>query len=336
MSREAAATGGLTAKTERGEWRVVASVAFGLGDARLLQHRQHHSDHYFLEARQQRFVLSRSPVELARPAFTYQFAVLHTLLAAGFAKARLPVPAVTGAPFAQHDGGWWVLRRFGDSDASPAWSSPELVEQAARVLAELHVAGAALEGAVPDLASEDLDPFHWTTTEFLAGLASITARFDWSQLDAVQRDRLHRSVEALAADSEDVLEGCRELQLFGLTHQDYRPVNLRVLDGVLVEIWDWDLARLDWQLYDVAFGALQFGGRECLFPDVSLELAVRFVDTYLHARGFPTLRRARPDLLAWFLRYAVLKRLVMGWHVQDRLELLDRIERSPLQPVSTS
>lgn len=98
--------------------------------------------------------------------------------------------------------------------------------------------------------------FHWTTTEFLAGLATITARFDWSQLDAAARDRLRRSVEALAEDSEDVLKACRELHLFGLTHQDYRPVNLRVLDGVLVEVWDWDLARLDWQLYDVAFGGV--------------------------------------------------------------------------------
>jgi len=132
-------------------------------------------------------------------------------------------------------------------------------------------------------------------------------------------------VRQLADAAPAVLDEVGRRGLVGLTHQDVRPVNCRVAGGVVVELWDWDLARLDCVLYDLAFSCLQFGP-ECLFPDVSLTLAQVFINAYTHAQQHPDLEQSIAELLPWFLRLVVLKRLLLNWHIPARLQLLDQVE----------
>ena len=75
--------------------------------------------------------------------------------------------------------------------------------------------------------------------------------------------------------------------MLSITHQDYRPANLRIWESKLATVWDFDMAVIDYSLYDVAFASLQFGGRECLFPEVSLDLAKQFVEAYIAATDKP-------------------------------------------------
>lgn len=314
------------------DWQVVATAHFDLAAPRLWDQRRHHSHHYFLQTDGRRLVLSRAPVEPHRPPFDYQFMILRALLAAGFGKARLPLPARDGALYVCHNDCWWTLRPYGPSDPNPPWASAALVRQAARTLASLHQA-AAVARALPDLDAHALDPFHWTSAEFISGLDQILDRFHWYQLDPGQRRRLQRSVRQLVDAAPGVLAAARRRGLVGVTHQDLRPVNCRVVGGAVVEVWDWDLARLDCVLYDLAFSCLQFGGRECLFPDTSLALAQVFIDEYVHTRRQPGLEGDVAALLPWFLRLVVLKRLLLNWHIPDRLRLLDQVEQwKPLHP----
>ena len=70
-------------------------------------------------------------------------------------------------------------------------------------------------------------------------------------------------------------------------------------------MWDFDLAVIDYSLYDVAFAALQFGGRECLFPDTSLELGTLFVQEYVNATDRPE-PFSEDEVFRWFLAVVVL------------------------------
>ena len=117
---------------------------------------------------------------------------------------------------------------------------------------------------------------------------------------------------------------CDEWEMRSITHQDYRPANLRIWESKIATVWDFDMAVIDYSLYDVAFASLQFGGRECLFPEVSLDLAKQFVETYIATTDKPE-PIGEDGVLRWFLTVAVLRRLLLNYHIPERIELLRRI-----------
>lgn len=333
-------------------WGRVLATHYGLCRTRLLSEQQHFSRHFVVSGGstggfdgggsaagegwgQRRYVLSRVRRLADHPPFPNQFVVLSALSAAGFAQVQRPCRTLTGADYVDRGTHYWCLRRYIDHDPHPDWSCPGMVARAARLLARVHMATAH---PWPDriglarLEPENLAAFHWSATEYIDRLHLVLQGFDWGGWPAGLRDLLCRTADGLAGESAEVLGAARDIGLVGLCHQDYRPSNLLVRGGEIVAILDWDLARRDHQLYDMAVAALQFGRRQCVFPEVSLRLALQFVDAYLAARGRPRLRLQAPRIVPWMLRLAVLKRVLKGprQSARDRLCLLRRIEGAEL------
>lgn len=330
-------------RTTEETWGRVLATHYGLCHTRLLSEQQHFSLHYMVSgvsaadpcAGPRRYVLSRVRRLADHPPFPNQFVVVGTLSAAGFAQVHRPCRTLAGADYVDRGTHYWYLRRHIGHEPHPDWSCPQMVARAARLLARVHMTTAH---PWPDrIGLARLDPdrlaaFHWSAVEYIERLDRTLRGFDWDGWPAGLRDLLRRTAEGLAGESAEVLGAARDLGLVGLCHQDYRPNNLLVRDGKIVAILDWDLARRDHQLYDMAVAALQFGRRQCLFPEASLRLALRFIDAYLAARGRPRLRLQAPRIVPWMLRLAVLKRVLKGprQSARDRLCLLRRIEGAEL------
>lgn len=319
-------------------WRRVAEHDYGLRHVTELGERAHYHHHHFLTARPgpawpagapHRFVLSRCEPDPLRLPFEHQFAILTAITRhTGLPEVTMPRATVDGAPFATVDGARWMLRDHIDHDASPDWTRPALVGRAARLLALLHDATATTgaDAFLPHLDPDRVHAFHWSVQEFSDRIDRFTPPPDQLVEDTIEELRKHAG--AVLA----VTRG--ELALHGLTHQDFRPQNLLVAPegGHIRAVIDWDLARRDDHLYDMALAALQFGDNRCLGARADMELAGLFVDTYLAARGHPRLRREHPWLVPWMLRLVVVKRLLTNGpaSTSHRVALLKRLVGSEI------
>jgi len=326
----------------RPAWRRVAEQDYGLDAIAVLDERAHYHHHHFLAARPGpswpvgapgRFVLSRCEPDRLRLPFEHQFAILRAITRyADLAEVAMPRSTVGGDAFASRFGARWMLRDHIDHDPDPDWTRPDLVRRAARLLARLHdaTAGADLEDRLPHLDPEKVHAFHWSVSEFSERLDRFTPPPDQLVTDTIEDLRKH---------ADDVLNVTRgPLGLHGLTHQDFRPQNLLVAPpgepdaGRIRAVIDWDLARRDDHLYDMALAALQFGDNRCLGAGADMELAGLFVDTYLSARGLGGLRASHPWLVPWMLRLVVVKRLLTNGpaSTSHRIALLHRLAGSEI------
>ena len=323
---------------QRPAWRRVAEQDYGLDAIAVLDERAHYHHHHFLTARPGpawppgspgRFVLSRCEPDPLRLPFEHQFAILSAITErAPLPEVAMPRSTVHGAAFAFRSGAHWMLRDHIDHDPDPGWTRPDLVRRAARLLARLHDRTANLGTAgdgLPHLDPERVHAFHWSVAEFTERIDRFTPPGDQIVRDTIKK---------LGEHAGDVLTVTRhELGLHGLTHQDFRPQNLLVAPtgtpdaGRIRAVIDWDLARRDDHLYDMALAALQFGDNRCLGEHADTKLAGVFVDTYLAARGLGDLRRAHPWLVPWMLRLVVVKRLLTNGPASAprRIALLKRL-----------
>jgi homoserine kinase type II len=300
--------------------------AYGLDAVEILDRLQHRSVHFVLRTDGgEKLLLSSIEADATRIPFAVQFAILRALAGAGWTYAREPVPTRRGAPFHSEGGRHWVLKPFSEQ-APTDWSDAAMVVEAAKVLAAMHAAAGRIPREGFAFAEGSLHPFHWDSLSW-AG-----------QIDRIWQVHFHK--DAVSAQDLAYLEGvvarvargraavaglaAGNRAMWTVTHQDFRLANICCRDGRIVEVWDWDLARIDLALYDVAFAALQFGGRECLFSDVYLSLADTFICTYLECRADDA--AAMANALPWFLEMCILKRALMNWHVADRIRLLRKIE----------
>jgi aminoglycoside phosphotransferase (APT) family kinase protein len=323
-------------------WRRVAEHDYGLREVTDLGERAHYHHHHFLTARPgpawpdgpaRRFVLSRCEPDPLRLPFEHQFAILTAITChTGLPEVAMPRATVDGAAFASRHGARWMLRDHVDHDPSPDWTRPDLVRRAARLLAGLHdaTAAAGTDDDLPHLDPDRVHAFHWSVQEFSDRIDRFAPPPDQLVLDTVEELRKHANAVL------DVTRG--ELGLHGLTHQDFRPQNLLVAPsgapdaGRIRAVIDWDLARRDDHLYDMALAALQFGDNRCLGARADMDLAGLFVDTYLAARGLVRLRREHPWLVPWMLRLVVVKRLLTNGpaSTSHRIALLKRLVGSDI------
>lgn len=319
------------------DWALVAARYFRLHRCELSGHLKHRKDHYVLRAKGDRWLLSTARLDDRRLPLDWQFIAIQALSDAGFEQVRLPEKAVDGSLYALHQTNWWTLRCFTPGDRRVDWEDDAVVTDAAGTLAAMHdAAGRArptLSAAVRD--PDSLDPFHWSVDDVLHQLDKLLRHFR-ARHDREQTRSLGRAVERLTDDAPAIVREAYQHGLVGLTHQDFRRANLRVHQRRIKEVWDWDLARVDHTLYDVAFGCLQFMGQDCLGAPAGWErrhrpvqLALGFVREYV-ARTPQRLRELVPRLLPWYLRYAIVKRILVGNSTYDRLALLRQVERSPL------
>lgn len=309
-------------------WRRIAAKNYGLREPLLLQERRHFSRHYFIANGSASYVLSRVTKATDRLPFGLQFKIMALLRRGGVTTVNMPVLTRGGKPYVDDGTDYWFLRRFRASDSVIWRVTPDLVKAAASALVPVHVAGSDAQRMVA-LGGVDhtrLAPYYLPVEAFFEALGRNFPQDVISGLSATDRSLLGRTVAELRESRQKMLTESREQNLVGITHHDFRPDNLLVRDRKVVEIIDWDCASIDHQLYDVAFAALQYGQRQCLH-DADIGLAKVFIDRYLTERGREHLH---PELMRWFLRFTVVKRLLIKGRNNERIRLLRALENGPI------
>ena len=306
-------------------WNDIATAAYGLADLRLVESRAHFSNHFFIESSQGQFVLSCSRFQADRMVKSYQFQLIEGLKCNGFRQVSLPVQTLDGSYCYWGGEDWWVLNPYMPSDGNPPWDSRDLISEAARTLAALHSAGRRYRDELrAESEREDLGWYYVPSTRWADAAAKIAGAFEWNELSEDDAAFLRSQLRFVQSNAAAVKSICDEWGMLSITHQDYRPANLRIWESKIATVWDFDMAVIDYSLYDVAFASLQYGGRECLFPEVSLDLAKQFVEAYIAATDKPE-PIGKGNVLRWFLTLAVLRRLLLNYHISERLELLRNI-----------
>ena len=306
-------------------WNDIATAAYGLTDLRLTESRAHFSTHFFIESSQGQFVLSCSPFQADRMVKSYQFQLMEVLKNNGFGQVSLPLQTLDGSYCYWGGEDWWVLNSYMPSDEHPPWDSRDLITEAAQTLAALHSAGRRYGDELQaESEREDLGWYYIPSTRWAESSAKIAGAFRWNELSEDDAAFLRSQLRFVQSNAAAIKSLCDEWGMRSITHQDYRPANLRIWESKIATVWDFDMAVIDYSLYDVAFASLQFGGRECLSPEVSLDLAKQFVEAYIAATDKPE-PIEEDGVLRWFLTVAVLRRLLLNYHISERMELLRKI-----------
>lgn len=306
-------------------WPRIAADHYGLGRARPVRRLNCFSRHYVIATDRCCYVLSRVDKATDRVPFTLQFDILRALQKAGVSVVRDPVPASNGDAYVETERHYWFMRDFLPADSVIWRHRPDLITKAANTLATIHAAGsrADLTAGHGTFDHCRLAPFYRTVEFFLDTIDATRCAFDDGDLTVDDHALLGRTLDALHADRAAVLSESRERGLTGITHHDYRPDNILVRNDEIIKVIDWDCAFTDHQMHDVAFAAFQFGQRQRL-RDTDLQSVGLFIDAYLTARG---LGRPSPSVISWFLRFAVVKRLLINGSNGERMRLLRTLDR---------
>jgi homoserine kinase type II len=127
------------------------------------------------------------------------------------------------------------------------------LRSAARAFADLHHASA-------DLRVEDLNCAKPRIMEYLAGAGETLSRYeaspDHGSFAAYFRSQLPsiRAVLTEGLGAESQMDGLLILPL----HCDFHPGNMTFLDGELCGLFDFDWAKIDYRVYDVAVAIIYF------------------------------------------------------------------------------
>lgn len=304
-----------------GSWKEVAEARYGLRGPRLWQLKESYSTHYFIRSGTGTYVLSRVRKEARRPPFADQFTAIAALREGGFDLAHLPRRTRHGGLYVENPADYWYLRDYIPQPGSVRWDD-RLVTHAAVTLARLHRAGRTPAGHRLRARADRLDPFHWPVADAVRGLPTLLPRLDRAPLSPAERRYAGDVARRLGDRADGTLRRAGELGLHGLTHHDFRPDNLVVRDGRIAAVLDWDRTNTDHQLFDVAFAALQFGTRQCLFPGPDMRLAARFVASYVGCRFTGAAAAEAIRATAWMMLFVVVRRLLVGGQERDRLRLL--------------
>lgn len=315
----------LSKSTMDNRWKDIATAAYGLTGLRLAEFRAHFSSHFFLESSQGQFVLSCSRFQADRMVKSYQFRLMEVLKYNGFDRISLPVQTLDGSYCYWGGEDWWVLNPYMPSDANLPWDSHDLITDAAQTLAELHSAGRKYRDELrAESDREDLGWYYLPSTRWAESSEQISGGFRWNELSEDDTVFLRSQLRFVQSNASSVKSLCDEWEVLSITHQDYRPCNLRIWESKIANVWDFDMAVIDYSLYDVAFASLQYGGREGLFPEVSLDLGRQFVETYTAATDKPE-PIWEDGVLRWFLTVVVLRRLLLNYHISERMALLRKV-----------
>jgi Ser/Thr protein kinase RdoA (MazF antagonist) len=279
-------------------WRCIPALVYGQRSPVLEEVFQCYSLHFRYWEGRTRYVLSRVRKDPRRIPFSTQFELLDML------GGRLPEvcrplsrPGQSQAwfdTFRHH----WFVRTYTDHTPIAGNCEYALISHAAGMLARVHdAAGALWTDRCPERFDPDrLDPYYWSAWDVVERMPELLARSGLGCLPKAGADL----VRAVGCD----LTWCEDwarLGPVGVTHQDFRPENVLVREGRIVEVIDWDRARPDYQVFDAILAGLQFarcGG------GTGLHCARDFVQIYLQARAL--------DIDADVLDHAFLLAAVKG------------------------
>jgi Ser/Thr protein kinase RdoA (MazF antagonist) len=132
--------------------------------------------------------------------------------------------------------------------------------------------------------------------------------------------------ELLAGFDAALYAQVRRLDPTPVVHGDYRRINLVYGgDGRVKQVLDYNCCFNEVRLWDVAYSALSFGGRETVGPLTDPAAAAAFIAAYDAASP---LAEPEWELLPAFLTFVVAKLMlaaVQDWWIVDRAETFERL-----------
>jgi Ser/Thr protein kinase RdoA (MazF antagonist) len=275
------------------------------------------SDTAIVETSAGRKVLKRYKATIEPAAVVHEHSLLSELERIGFPAPRL-TPTLGGETLIRHGGACYAVFEFLEGYFQ-YHNYVLLPSQARRFIAASGRALGALHDALRDFVPAGRHPngFKSRGEPRWRDLSWFTA-----QLDECRRRAPERSGEAAAALRRALADdaGWVERRLSDLdqrlalaapprliVHGDYGPYNLLFRRGAPVVILDFELARLEWRLTDLATALPSFARSRLGF---SLRKMRCFVDAY---RAVCPIDRAEIELLPDVWQFLSLRRVVVGW-----------------------
>ncbi|MCA9286679.1 MAG: phosphotransferase [Phycisphaerales bacterium] len=252
----------------------------------------------------------RAPGRDDRGRIRFVHALLTALAEQGFPLARL-VPARQGETMVELDDRCYELFEFIESSGFPATAEAAL--EAGRCLARLH----GLSGRINVEPSGPFGSFHSAAAVDQA-LAQIPAAIEAVE-DGADRADLDRTCKLLRRGYREAARRAEQVGLSSMSavinHGDWHPGNLLYRGSEVIAVIDFDSARSEPRIFDLANGLLQFTmlmgeptdptGWPEGFDGSRIEAFLRGYDGVADAAGRP-LGRAELASLPWLMIEALL------------------------------
>ncbi|MFI0446403.1 phosphotransferase [Actinomadura sp. 6N118] len=273
-----------------------------------------HSLHFIYRWLGRKYVLSKVQKDDRRVPFHYQFALIAFL--SEQTRTVKPAHAPVGrdkTPWIEHRSHYWFVRPFADHAPSPDWRDPQLIEDWATKLAEIHTIAQGHRHPT-QVSPESLAPYHWP-------LLAVLTRRDEFVADMTARLRVEQDAAVVRVGLEQLAKEASHLDLgpVGITHQDLSPGNILVKDREVVAVIDWDRAQEDRLLYDAVLAALHLARHQP--ANDRFGAADRFIKTYQRTWDVDD------QAVGWMFRYAVLRNLAVSRSPEKWRAIQSEVER---------
>lgn len=211
-----------------------------------------------VEVRGQRYVVRRQPPDLTEDDLRFRHGFMHHLREAGIPVPTL-LPRPDGSTYAITEGSIYEVQSWldGREFSTDAAASKADLESAARMLGRLHQTS----------ASFIVQPHRWPAERSPDGLArAYTALIRQAAQSSSISDIVARGLERLAEACDSRLPDASAALSVAPTppqlhiHGDYQAHNLRFGSAAVSAVYDFDAARWDTRLIELAYSLLYFTG----------------------------------------------------------------------------
>jgi Ser/Thr protein kinase RdoA (MazF antagonist) len=294
-----------------------------------------YNEHYRVEVdgKPHHLVIYSLPEELPIKGILFEHAILRHLTEQGYAETPSLV-VVNDKSLHRVDDLYFALTEWIDgchTEQDIDVSSSELAE-AARALARFHQCTKGLELHL-DYFPEHI--FVYTAAHFLDAHEELLAqlaervREDSDAFNDEARQNLERFLPLartfLGGFDRALYDRVRAADDTGVVHGDYRRINLVFADERVTKVFDYNCCFNDIRLWDAAYAALSFGGKETVGPLRDLDQAAAFLREYDQVN---TLTDDEWRLLPAFLIFVVVKlttAAMSSWWINERIDTLERL-----------
>jgi homoserine kinase type II len=285
--------------------------------------------------RERKFLLRRYNPKVIESEIRFEHALISHLRRNGFHLAAAVIPCPDGATYARTTspetagGGpvFWALFDFLEGQDKYTWMDVDLNERefvsCADILARLHHAG---RGFVKPPGADRAQPRIMALMEtFKGAFAALAAAADERVCDRLLRDNLQRITAVIdrCLTAEKRFHGMPELPI----HCDFHPGNLKYGHDRGIGLFDFDWAKVDYRLFDVALALVYFcavwtgDAAGTLLPQKMARFLAVYNDRCSALNGIEPLTAQEKRMLRRMLAAANL--FVLNWDLTDFYQLED-------------
>jgi len=303
-----------------------------------------YNEHYAVEldGRRHHLVLYSLPEELPIKGILFEHAILRHLADEGYEEAPKLI-VVDGESLHRVGDTYYALTEWIEgchTDQDIDVSQAQLAD-AARALAEFHRCTRGLDLTL-DYFPEHI--FVYTGEHFLDVheqlLSQLASRVRDDQNGGFN-DEARRNFERFLPRAKAFVAGfdralyakVRAVDETGVVHGDFRRINLVFADDRVTKVFDYNCCFNDIRLWDVAYAALSFGGKETVGPLRDLDQAAAFIRAYDAVSPFSDLEW---ELLPSFLPFVFVKLMtaaISSWWLNERADSFERLLAGDAQTI---